>query len=100
METTNQMYPLRINHYTTIYVPKHKHNEEYRQEYINKHFTPKVVVARRDTLNAPVTISDIEQCKREGLTYAKAGRKLGVSPQVANYYAKKYGILLGKQREE
>ena len=67
---------------------------------INKHFTPKVVVARRDTLNAPVTIADIEQCKREGLTYAKAGRKLGVSPQVANYYAKKYGILLGKQREE
>lgn len=91
-----ELYPLRINHYTTILVPKDKCNDEYRQKYILKHINikqPVVVI----TKNPYPSEEQLQKCAEEGMTYRQAADKLGYSYGVVSYYAQKFGVHLKRE---
>lgn len=89
METTNQMYPLRINHYTTILVPKEKCNDEYRQAYISKHGKP-ASLAMPLKENPHPTKEELKELAEKGLTIKQAAEQLGYKPSTVLYYNNKY----------
>ena len=84
-----RLYPLRINHYTTILVTKDKCNEEYRQAYISRYGKP-TTLAMSQKVNPHPTESELKELAKQGMTIKQASEHLGYKQSTVLYYNKKY----------
>lgn len=89
------LYPLRINDKTTIYVPKEKCNDEYRQAYIEKtklKETPVLLGAASRSYELSQMLTRERMKETKDLTLTKAAEVLGVDKKTVKSYRKKFLI--------
>lgn len=97
-EVEKRLYPLRIDRRTVIYVPKHKCNPDYAEEYRNRHN----IAAEALQTNRHSLVVDKEQIVRmskEGRTQKEIGRKMGLSRTTVSKYIKMWEEENGKLKE-
>ena len=93
------LYPLRINQKTIIFVTKEKCNENYRIEYLKRigSFEEKkttfISEARKSYMSKILTYDKLDATKH--LTLKEAANQLGVSPDTVGRYRKK--VLYGEE---
>lgn len=87
-----QLYPLRIDHRTVIYVTKDKLTSEYL-EMKRKQFNPVVIKERKGgNPRATLNVEEVRTLVRSGMYLKDIAMRLGVSKTTIDNYIRKYNL--------
>lgn len=88
-----QLYPLRIDHRTVIYVPKEKCTPEYAELKRRKmNPTPEPAVQKEKGARLIVDIEEVRSLVQSGMFLKDIAKKLGVSKTTIDKYIQKYDL--------